>query len=351
MVESVFQQPASNQPEEFVRAGKLPYHLLDDLLGKIGPLDPRVVVGPKVGEDAAVIDMGDRYLVAASDPVTMATDLLGWYAVHVNANDVACMGATPRWFLATMLLPPTSNETAAADIFNQVLNACQSLNVSLVGGHSEVTTRVDRPVIVGTMIGEVEKGKLVTTSGAIPGDSIVVTKGIALEGTALLARDQRQRLLESGVDAHDLDIARELLVTPGISVVNDALASCASGLVHSLHDPTEGGLATGLREMAIAAGVGLAIEAGSVPVLPQCQEVCRACGLDPLGLLASGALLIALPPEDVPAVLSALEAQGITGYEIGQITDPEEGIKVIDAHELADLPTFDRDELARFLDP
>ena len=135
-------------------------------------------------------------------------------------------------------------------------------------------------------------------------------------------------------------------------MVRDALAACSAVKVHSLHDPTEGGLATGLSEVARSAGVGLAVEEGSVPVLPVCRQVCEALGLDPLGLLASGALLITLPPENVPALVSALEGESIDAYEIGHVTDPDEGVSMISttAHELVPLPAFQRDELARWFD-
>lgn len=333
-----------------MKTGKLPYHLLKELLDRVESCDERVLVGPRVGEDAAVLDLGDRLLVVNTDPITFASDLIGWYAVQVNANDVACMGATPRWFLATLLLPTSITEEGVSNIFDQVLKACNTAGVSLIGGHSEVSQGIDRPILVGCMLGEMEKGKLVRSSGAQSGDSIVITKGLAIEGTALLARDAAEKLAEAGVGEETIKEAGALLFNPGISVVDDARIACSSGNVHCLHDPTEGGLATGLWEVARAANVGVAVDEGSIPVLPHCQAICQATGLNPLGLLASGALIITLPPEDVPSLLSALESKGIDGYEIGQITDAEEGVHLMGSHDLRDLPRFDRDELARFMD-
>ncbi len=335
-----------------MKQGKFPPELLHRLLAAVPSTDDRVLLGPALGEDAALIDMGDRILVAKSDPITFASDLIGWYAVHVNANDVACSGATPRWFLATLLAPQGFEEAQAEAVFGQLLEACQSLGITLVGGHSEITATVERPVIAGFMLGEVDKGKQITTRGAMEGDSIVVTKGVAIEGAALLARDAPDDLEQAGVAAETVSRTRDLLLSPGISVVRDALVACAAAEVHSLHDPTEGGLATGLAEVARAAGVGLAVEEGSIPVLPECLEVCEALGLDPLGLLASGALLVTLAPENVPALVTALEREGIDAYEIGHVTGPEEGVSMISttAHELVPLPTFERDELARWFD-
>ena len=330
-----------------MKVGKFSADLLERLLAKLEIKDDRVLLGPTVGEDAALLDYGDRVLVAKTDPVTYATNRIGWYAVHVNANDVACTGATPRWFMATLLIPETSSEEEAEGIFDQVLEACNSLDVALIGGHSEVTQGIAKPIIAGCMLGEVEKGKSVHSGSAQEGDSIVVTKGIALEGTSLLAQDAA----EAGVDTETVSRAAGLLFSPGISVVKDALTACATARVHSLHDPTEGGLATGLWEVAKASGAGLAVEEGSIPILPECSEICDALGLSPLGLLASGALLITLPPEDVPKLMSALEREKIEAFEIGQITAPEEGVHIIRGHDLEPLPSFERDELARFFSP
>ena len=328
--------------------GKFPPALLERLLAKGAIDDPQVVVGPKVGEDAAVVDLGSRLLVAASDPVTFATESIGWYAVQVNANDVACTGGVPRWFLATLLVPERFSEAEAEAVFDQILEGCRALGVTLIGGHSEVTYGIDRPIVMGSMLGEVERDRLIRSGGAQEGDSIVVTKGIAIEGAALLARDRADDLRYAGVTETEIERAAGYLTQPGLSVVSDARIACASAQVHSLHDPTEGGLATGLREVALASGLGLAIEEGSIPVLAECQAICQALRLDPLGLLASGALLITLPARDVPALLAGLEEEGIVGWEIGQMLAAEEGLLMIGQGGEVPLPEFPRDELARY---
>ena len=329
--------------------GKFPASLLEKLLAKNSIQDPRVVVGPLIGEDAAALDVGKGLLVATSDPVTFATERIGWYAVQVNANDIACSGATPRWFLATLLVPEGFSEEDAESVYDQILEACQAVGAALVGGHSEVTYGIERPIVLGTMLGEVEPEHLVRSGGAQEGDSIVLTKGIAIEGTAILARERAEALREKGVPLETTQKAAALLDNPGISVLIDARTACAAVPVHSLHDVTEGGLATGLREVAQASGLGLAIEAGSVPILPECQAVCQALELDPLGLLASGALLATLSAGDVPALLAALEREDISGYEIGQMLAPDEGMVLIGNQGEVPLPQFTRDELARFL--
>jgi hydrogenase maturation factor len=183
--------------------GKLPAEHLGKLLAKYAPLDDRVVVGPRVGEDAAVLDMGDRCLVATTDPITFATDELGWYALHVNANDLAVRGARPRWFLATVLLPEARASAAQVEaLFAELGGACQELGVSLIGGHTEVTAGLPRPIVVGAMLGEVARERLVTTAGAREGDVLLLTKGVPLEGAAIIARERGEEAMRRGVPEH-----------------------------------------------------------------------------------------------------------------------------------------------------
>jgi len=334
-----------------VDVGKLPNQLLAQLLARIGPYGSgRVVVGPGVGQDAAVIDMGDRLLVAKSDPISFASDLIGWYAVHINANDVACMGARPAWFLATILLPEGAATSQAEAIFQQVLDACQEMKVELVGGHVEITYGLQRPIVVGAMLGEVERGRLVRGSGAQPGDCVVLTKGIAIEGTAVLAREAGEALERLGVAAGVLEEARGYIFRPGLSVVREALLAVESCPIHAMHDPTEGGLATALYEMATAGGVGIAVEEAAIPVLPCTEAICLAATLEPLGLLASGALLIALPAAHCDALLARLAEANIAAACIGAVTHRKAGV-IMERRSggREPLPQFARDEVARFL--
>ena len=331
-----------------MRAGKLPPELLSELLDRVKSDDPRVVLGPRPGEDAALIDMGDRYLVAKSDPITFATELIGWYLVQVNSNDLAVMGAVPRWLLATVLLPEGTSRDAVRAVFEQLREACSALGISLVGGHTEVTYDLPRPLAVGALLGEVGKEEVVLTSGARPGDAVVLTKGVAIEGTAILAREARDDLVRAGLDADTVDRASRLLFDPGISVIGDAAVARGAADVHSMHDPTEGGLATALREMCEAAGVGVVVDGEAVPVLPESRAVCRALGLDPLGLIASGALLATVSPEQAPALVAALEREGTVARVIGRVTVPEDGLRLRTEDGVRELPAFDRDELARF---
>ena len=330
--------------------GKLPAALLRKFIGKIRIEDEQVVLGPSIGEDVAVIRLGNKLLVAKTDPVTFATDLLGWYAVHVNANDIATMGVKPRWFLATILLPEHSTHKEAEGVFDQILSACNALEITLVGGHTEITYDLKRPVVVGCMLAEAEEQPVITTSGAKLGDDIVLTKGIAIEGSALLAREVAQTLRSLALSEDLIQRAADCLFSPGISVVKEALAACSKLTVHCMHDPTEGGLSTGLLEIASAAQVGILVEESKIPVLAECKAICDSLSLNPLGLLASGALIITLPYFESSKLVGILQQIGISASIIGKVVKAEEGVKMFTTTGVRDLPQFERDELARFLD-
>jgi hydrogenase maturation factor len=327
--------------------GKLDPDHLEQLLRRYAPANERVVVGPGIGEDAAVIDFGDRYLVAKTDPITFATDEIGWYVVNVNANDIAAMGATPRWFLATVLLPEGQTTPALVDsIFAQIGEACAGLGIGFVGGHTEITYDLHRPIVVGQMLGEVARQNLVRSAGARPGDTLLLTKGLGIEATAIIAREKGDELA-GRLSAHDIERARNFLHDPGISVVRDAAVATAAGEVHAMHDPTEGGLATGLHELARAADVGLVLDRRAVPIDPVTETLCQTFDLDPLGVIASGALVLAVAPADARAIVAALREAGIHAAQIGEVWKKEQGIKLRDSTALVDLPIFPQDEITK----
>jgi len=331
--------------------GKLPAETLQRLLAKYASLDDRVIVGPRVGEDAAVLDMGDRYLVATTDPITFATDDLGWYALHVNANDLAVRGARPRWFLATVLLPEARTTPAMVEaLFAGLAEACQELGVSLVGGHTEVTAGLPRPIVVGAMLGEVARERLVTTAGARAGDTLLLTKGVPLEGAAIVARERGDEAVRRGVPPDVVARARRFLREPGISVVPEARLACEAARVHAMHDPTEGGLATACWELAQAGDVGCHVERAQVPLLPEARALCEAFGLDPLGTIASGALLLAVDPADAAAVIAACQGAQIPCAAIGRVTPREEGVTLGVGGRRRPMPAFAQDEIARLFE-
>jgi hydrogenase expression/formation protein HypE len=328
--------------------GKLPHDVLSDLLARYPVSDPRVIVGPKPGEDASVLEVGaDTYLVAKSDPITFATGEIGWYAVNVNANDIATTGGQPAWFMAVLLLPEGKTDRALVDeIYDQINEACNALGITLIGGHTEITYGINRPIVAGTMLGFVEKDRLIQTGGAQPGDALIVTKGVPIEATAIIAGEKGKDLQESP-PGEFIKRCAGYLHDPGISVVKDARIAMQSGRVHAMHDPTEGGLATALWEMADASKKQLLVDPYPA-ILDDGKVLCERFGLDPLGAIASGALLLTVHPDDSAQVIKALDDENIAAFEIGHVQDG--GPAVIDSTTGKLLARPARDEIARLFE-
>lgn len=332
--------------------GKLKHDFLKELL-PVCDESAGVVVGPQLGEDAAVVMLGDSYLVATSDPITFATEEIGWYVVCVNSNDIAAMGAVPKWLLVTLLLPESATTAAMVrDIMAQLTQACAEFGIALCGGHTEVTPAVTQPVVVGQMMGVVRKDALVTSSDARVGDNLILTKGMGIEATAIIARECASQLVGK-CDALILEQAKNYLTYPGISVLKDAQIAVATGGVHAMHDATEGGVATAVHELATASGLGVIIYSDklfSSSVL--CSEVtrtlCDMFELNLLGVISSGALLIAADPEKSETICRALDTAGIGAAIIGKFLPPEHGIWLEHATDTKHpLPIFETDEIAK----
>lgn len=339
-------------------AGKLPSSLLQSLLAELPTSDPQLLLGPAVGEDAAVIDLcavdgcapqaDDRLLVAKSDPITFATDEIGYYAVNVCANDLAVTGATPRFYLPTILLPAGHADAATVQgIFRQIGAACRALNIVVAGGHTEVTHTVPQPVIAGSMLGEVERQRIVSSSGCQPGDCVLLAGVAPIEGASIIAREKRDALIADGWDPARIDKAADYLHEPGISVVRPAQLAADAGWATAMHDPTEGGIATGLLELTMAADVGLRVDLDAITVPPLAQELCAAFDLDPLGVIASGALLATAAPEHADPLLQQWRAHGIDGACIGRILPPAEGVTAHRSGAPVEFPRFGADEIVK----
>lgn len=298
--------------------GKVPIDVLKGTVLKcVGYRRDDVVQGPGVGEDAAILRVGDMLLVTHSDPITGAVERIGWLAVNVNANDVATRGARPRWFLSSILLPESSEEEVVSKICKQIHKAALDLGVAVVGGHSEVTPGLNHPVVVGCMMGLAEDGRYVTTHDVKPGSAIILTKGAGVEGTAILASD-RSDVLEKRFSGRFLQRAR--IYFRRISVVKDAMTAFSVGGVFSMHDPTEGGVAGGLHEMADASGTGFRVESERILVSPITQRICEFFEIDPLQLIGSGALLISADKTLAEEIVRALSCERIEASIIGEFT-------------------------------
>jgi len=329
--------------------GKLDITILHKLLNRYPVRDHTVLVGPKIGEDAAAIDMGEKALIVTTDPITFATNEIGYYSVMVNANDIATTGAEPRWFTVTILLPESlGTEDLVSSIFQQINQACEKLQISLIGGHTEITYGLDRPVLVGQMMGEVQKEYMISTSGAKPGDLILLSKGICIEGTSLIARERAGDLVSREIPKDLIERGKDFLFHPGISVVEEARLAFQAGKIHSMHDPTEGGLANALHELSIAAKVEIEVEKDAIPIYEESRILCEAFHLDPFGVIASGALLITASPPEAEKIMEKAQGDGITMTRIGRVKafgNPL--VTMVTPGGSEPVPYFERDELLK----
>ncbi len=327
--------------------GKLPPTLLAKILSQAPISDPRVIVGPAVGVDCAVVELDQTCLVFKSDPITFTSDQIGWYTVQINVNDIATTGALPRWLLVTALLPEgeTTPETVET-ISGQLFGACEKMDISVIGGHTEITHGLNRPILVGTLIGEVARENLVTPQGASAGDRILLTGGVPIEGTAILAREFADAL-KGTLSEEELREAQDYLTEPGISVLQEAQTATRAGGVTAMHDPTEGGLAGALWELAEACGHSLKIDPEKVIVSPISEKICAYFGINPLATIASGALLLTVKPESLDAALGAFEREGISCADIGTVEEGPVQVRQATPEGVKLLPRPARDEIAQ----
>jgi hydrogenase maturation factor len=297
--------------------GKIPPDVLKTLVfSHLGSYDPDIILGPSLGEDASLIQIGENVIVAATDPITGSTEDIGWLAVHINANDIATFGVAPRWFLVSILLPLGSSPEDLARIMEQIDRASESLGISVAGGHTEITEGIDRPIIAGFMMGVTSAGGYVTSAGARAGDRIIMTKTAAIEGTAILATEGAE-VLSKELDGSVIGTARE--IREQISVVKDGVTAFGTGYLTAMHDPTEGGLSGGLHELCDASGVGFRIDLDRIPVHDATRQVCDRLSIDFMELISSGCMLMTCDPDHSEDIVSALQAEGVSATVIGTI--------------------------------
>ncbi len=301
--------------------GKIPPRIMEKLVySKLGVIDPSVLVGPAIGEDAAIIDLGDgRVLVVHNDAITGASEFLGWLAVHIVSNDIAVRGARPKWFLMSLFLPENTSKDFLERIMSQVDEAAKELGMMVIGGHTETTSNLDRPIVGTTAIGIVGKDKAVTTSGARAGDYVIMTKTAAIEGTAILCTDFAGILRNKGVDEKVLEKGSKFLAK--VSVMKEALALAERGLATSMHDPTEGGILGGVAEIAYASRKTIELWADKLPIAKETKLITETLRIDPLKLISSGALVATVPPDRVEEALKTLRMLDIESTVIGRVHD------------------------------
>ncbi len=294
--------------------GKLPPAELESQILKYrGARRPEVIVGPGIGEDAALIEWpDDRLLVVSSDPIVGASEGAGRYLVHVNANDIACKGGDPAYLVVTLIVPVSAGKSYAESVMADVDEECRRIGVAVVGGHTEITDRYDKPVIMGTMIGTTEYRY--RSENIEPGDVIVATKHIGLEGMAILAND-RPDLLDF-LSTGQVDTVKSWL--GDISVVDEARA--IRHLSKFMHDPTEGGFLGGLSELSRLGRIGVEIDFSSLPLDGLTRVASSRIGFDPLKLISSGVLLAVVSEKNLQEVMDILGSRGIPCSPVGKVT-------------------------------
>lgn len=326
--------------------GKLPGELLDRLLRTYQTTaDSSVIIDSSYGFDAAAIEIGGETLLVKSDPITFATDDAAQYLVAVNSNDIACLGGIPRWMTVVALLPEGSTTPESVEKqFADLQRACEFESVTLLGGHTEITIGLDRPLLIGTLLGTVGPNGFLEPGKAQAGDELWISNSAGLEGTALLAFEKEHELRQALGD----DIvgeAQTLLLEPGISVSRDAQGLLRTGAITALHDATEGGVSTAIYEIAAASGLGTEIDGTAIPVLESTQRICDHFGIDPLGLISSGALIIAAQP----GMEAALNSSMVPITRIGVLTENPDSLTMSTENGVQNLRRFDSDELTRAL--
>ncbi|NWG10390.1 hydrogenase [Candidatus Bathyarchaeota archaeon] len=296
--------------------GKIPKDILEEVVFKnLGIKRKEVILGPSAGIDGAVIDLGNKSLITAMDPITGALERIGWLAVNINANDVATFGAEPMFFLSCILLPEKTDRKIVETICTQMDKDAKELGIAIIGGHCEVTPELPNPIVIGCTMSVTEKGNYVTAGGAKPGDKLLFTKSAGIEGTAILAAD-REKQLKRALVPMLLESAKNFYCQ--ISVVKDAITAFKTGGVTAMHDPTEGGIFGGIHEMADASRTGVRISESEILIAEETTEICKFFKIDPLQLMSSGALLIAVKPNSLEKTLESLKKQKIGASVIGE---------------------------------
>ena len=282
----------------------------------IDTTDPDVILGSVFGEDVALTQIGENVLVSHVDPIVGAVKDIGWLAVHVACNDIATSGTRPRWILLLVLVPRQEDENLLEGIMRDANRAATEIGVTIIGGHSGYSANLSRPLVAVTALGVLSNQKAVCTRGARVGDHVFITKGVALEGTAILANDFSQTALRAGVNKAELEEARKLMA--GVSIIPEALIMARHGAT-SMHDVTRGGLLETLVEMAKLSEVAIRVNINRVPVLPIVHRFSEAFQFDPLKMISSGTLVATVPPEMVKAASDELAANGIGYSDIGEV--------------------------------
>ncbi|HDP26355.1 MAG TPA: hydrogenase expression/formation protein HypE [Deltaproteobacteria bacterium] len=307
--------------------------------------DPDVLLGSAFGEDVALTRVGDDILASHVDPIIGAIDNIGWLAVHVACNDIAASGIRPRWILVLVLVPSRKDEDLLESIMADVHRAAVEINVSVVGGHTGYSSGISRPLVAVSAFGDARGRTPVRTGGAKVGDHVMVTKGIALEGTAILACDFADVARDLGITDHELARAKDLILD--VSVIREAEVFAEFG-ASAMHDVTRGGIFETLLEMARTSGVRFRINISLLPQRAVVERFARCFAFDPLRMISSGTLVATVEPGNADAAARRLGEIGILCADIGTV-EHGDGVELIDGDKTDHFDEIrcEDDELAR----
>lgn len=327
-----------------MKLGKIPGSKLEDIiLKKIGFKRDDVLVHAGIGEDSAVVDLDGELLAISSDPITGAVKNIGYLAVHVSCNDLAATGAEPVGIQVVLLLPESIEEYEIASLMDEIVETAASINVEVLGGHTEILSTVSKPIVSVTAIGKVNRENCISTANAVPGDDLLITKGVGIEGTYILANDYRDLLQKKGVSESIINNALDY--KEKISVIKEGLLAADHG-AHAMHDITEGGLYGALEEMTQVSDLGFDLYIDQIPVSKETDVITKTLGIDPAGLISSGSLLIAAPNGN--KIINKLQKNGILTKKIGAIT--KSGRNVIRNGRKEVFSWSNKDELWRLME-
>lgn len=296
--------------------GKLSNEKLQKIiLNKIEAKRDEVILKPTIGEDCGALDFGEEYCVISTDPITGTENKIGVLAVNVALNDIAASGAVPIGIMVTMLIPPNATESDIDNIMDQLSKTASQANIDIIGGHTEITDAVNRFVICVTAVGKTMNNNIVKTSGAKPGDDLVLTKYAGLEGTSIIAYDNEQQLISQ----FGLDIVKQAQdLIKEISVIKEGMI-CAEFGVNAMHDVTEGGVLGAIWEMCHASNIGAQINKECIPILKETKLICDYYDIDPLKLISSGSMLIST--KNGNELVKKIKQEGINAAIIGTVTE------------------------------
>lgn len=323
-----------------MRAGKLKESILKrSVLKQLHKRNDRVISKPSFGGDFGAIEVKEgEVVVLSTDPITLAKEEIGTTAIISALNDIACSGAKPVGVLVNLLLPTSYNEQQLKDLIKDMESACERCEVAVIGGHTEVTRVVQTPIITVTAVGVVLKEKMLYSSNVRAGMDIVATKWVALEGTAILAKEQ-EALLHKRYSRPFIDNAK--LFGNQMSILPEAAVAMNTG-AQAMHDVSEGGIFAALWEFAESSGVGLEIDIKKIPIKQESVEICEFFDINPYKIVSGGCLLIAT--EDGNLMVRELEKAGIPAVVIGKATDKKERV-LLNEDEVRFLETVQVDEL------